>query len=349
MTQKIGRIRRPPEIAHATSQTSRAKMCLILLSYEPQNNNRLVVLSNRDEFYNRSSERAHYWSVQEIRSAVSSTDKDDDDDDDDEKPSATILAGRDSVGGGTWLGIDPKRNRFAAVTNFRMGMGTCLPRSSVVVNKKSNNQSQSRSRKRSRGGLPIDFLASDMDSMAFLRQSHIADGNNYGGFNMLVFDGKTLAYASNRKLDEVGGGRPRELTGGIYGLCNGLLDDPWPKVVKGKELLKAKLSEHELISSDNNKDSAGISSLLDIMQDTERPPDDLLPDTGIPIELERGYSSIFVHVPSIDYGTRSSGLVIMDGDGVQLFAEREYTRRRGEEGGEESEYETDTVIFRNFA
>ena len=171
---------------------------------------------------------------------------------------------------------------------------------------------------------------------------------------MLVFDGKTLAYASNRKLDEVGGGRPRELTGGIYGLCNGLLDDPWPKVVKGKELLKAKLSGHELISSDNNKDSAAISSLLDIMQDTERPPDDLLPDTGIPIELERGYSSIFVHVPSIDYGTRSSGLVIMDGDGAKFFAEREYTsgRKDKEIGKQEREYdayETDTVIFRDFA
>ena len=320
-------------------------MCLILLSYEPQNNNRLVVLSNRDEFYNRSSERAHSWSVQEIRSAVTSTDKEDDEQENgDEKPSATILAGRDCVGGGTWMGIDPKRNRFAAVTNFRMGMGACLPRNSVVVNNQNNNQSQSSSRKRSRGSLPIDFLASDMDSMAFLHQPHISDGNTYDGFNMLVFDGKTLAYASNRKLDEVGGGRPRELTDGIYGLCNGLLDDSWPKVVKGKELLEVKLSEHELISSDI-EDSAAISSLLNIMQDTERPQDDLLPDTGIPIELERGYSSIFVHVPSIDYGTRSSAIVVMDGDGAQLFAEREYNMRRG--GDQEGE-EQDTVIFRDF-
>ena len=323
-------------------------MCLILLSYEPQNNNRLVILSNRDEFYDRSSERAHYWSVQEIRSAVSSLNKEDKD----EKPSATILAGRDSVGGGTWLGIDPKRNRFAAVTNFRMGMSTCLPRNSVVVNDNSNNQSQSQSssRKRSRGSLPIDFLTSDMASMAFLRQPHIADGNTYDGFNMLVFDGKTLAYASNRKLDEVGGGRPRELTGGNYGLCNGLLDDPWPKVVKGKELLEAKLKKRELSSSSDMKDSAGISSLLNIMLDTERPPDDLLPDTGIPIEFERGYSSIFVNVPSIGYGTRSSALVVMDGDGTRLFVEREYVRRRGGEGGEQERgYETDTVLFRDFA
>ena len=276
-------------------------MCLILLSYEPQNNNRLVVISNRDEFFDRSTEPTHYWSAQEIRSAVSrSTNKED------EKPQqlseVTILAGRDSIGGGTWLGIDPKRNRFAAVTNFRMGMSTCLPRNSVVVNNnKSNNQGQSPSqssrRKRSRGSLPIDFLTSNMDSMAYLRQPHITDGEAYDGFNMLVFDGKTLAYASNRKLDnsmaDGEGGRPRELTGGIYGLCNGLLDDPWPKVVKGKELLEANLKKYQLISSSMEE----ISSLLNIMLDTERPPDDLLPDTGIPIVLERGYSSIFVHVP----------------------------------------------------
>ena len=327
-------------------------MCLILLSYEPQNNNRLVVISNRDEFFDRSTEPTHYWSAQEIRSAVSrSTNKED------EKPQqlseVTILAGRDSIGGGTWLGIDPKHNRFAAVTNFRMGMSTCLPRNSVVVNNNNNKRSeiQSSSRKRSRGSLPIDFLTSDMGSMAFLCQPHITDGNIYDGFNMLVFDGKTLAYASNRKLDTCSsmadgeGGRPRELTGGIYGLCNGLLDDPWPKVIKGKELLEANLKKYQLISSSMEE----ISSLLNIMLDTERPPDDLLPDTGIPIELERGYSSIFVNVLTIGYGTRSSGLVIMDGNGVQLFAEREHSMRRGEESGEEREYETDTVIFRDFA
>ena len=331
-----------------------AKMCLILLSYEPQNNNRLVVISNRDEFFDRSTEPTHYWSAQEIRSAVSrSTNKED------EKPQqlseVTILAGRDSIGGGTWLGIDPKRNRFAAVTNFRMGMSTCLPRNSVVVNNNNNKRSeiQSSSRKRSRGSLPIDFITSDMESMEFLRQPHITDGNIYDGFNMLVFDGKTLAYASNRKLDTCSsmadgeGGRPRELTGGIYGLCNGLLDDPWPKVVKGKELLEAELREQKL-SPSSDIETSNITCLMNIMLDTERPPDDLLPDTGIPIELERGYSSIFVHVPSIEYGTRSSGLVVMDGNGVQLFAEREYVRR-GEEGGEETEYEMDTVIFRDFA
>ena len=117
--------------------------------------------------------------------------------------------------------------------------------------------------------------------------------------------------------------------------------------VKGKKLLKAKLSEHEFISSDI-KDSE-IPSLLDIMVDTERQSDELLPDTGIPIELERGYSSIFVHVPSIDYGTRGSAIVVMDGDGVQLFAEREYRKRGGEAGGEQERgYETDTVLFRDF-
>ena len=331
-------------------------MCLILLSYEPRNNNRLVVLSNRDEFYDRLAERAHYWSEQEIQLATTLSGGAF------ASSAITILAGRDSVGGGTWLGVDPKRNRFAAVTNFRMGFDTFLPRNSVVINKSNTfNQSQSKStcsrRKRSRGSLPIDFIASDMDSMEFLSQPRISDVNAYDGFNMLVFDGKTLAYASNRKLDyDVGGGgggRPRELKGGMYGLCNGVLDDPWPKVTKGKDMMEAKLGGAHEISSHSGMQKEYISSLLDIMLDTERPPDDRLPNTGIPIELERGYSSIFVEVPSIGYGTRSSALVVMDGDGVQLFAEREYTRRGKDEEGagqEEREVETgDTVIFRDFA
>lgn len=326
-------------------------MCLILLYYEPQSNNRLIVISNRDEFFDRSTEPAHYWSAEHI---ISSTN--------DEKPlpSVTILAGRDGVGGGSWLGIDPKRNRFAAVTNFRMGVDTC--RNSVVVSK-VNNQSQSSAcsgrRKRSRGSLPIDFLISDMDSIAFLRQSHITDRSVFDGFNMLAFDGNTLAYVSNR-----GGGPPKELAGGIYGLCNGLLDDPWPKVVKGKHMLE--LAMHENILSPLESGSLDVDlhvSLLDIMLDTDRPPDDMLPNTGIPIELERGLSSIYVELPSIGYGTRSSALVVMDEDGTQLFVEREYRRRDEEDkngeggdwkdGGDEQKAggrsNTCTVVFRDFA
>ena len=77
-------------------------MCLILFSWNPEatkqnpdTNNRLIVAANRDEFYLRPTQAAHFW------------------DDNDQ-----LLAGKDLQLNGTWLGIT-RSGRFAAVTNFR--------------------------------------------------------------------------------------------------------------------------------------------------------------------------------------------------------------------------------------
>ena len=70
-------------------------MCLILFAVQPNQNLRLVVAANRDEFYGRPSSRADYW-----------------------VDFPEVLAGRDLQMNGTWLGIS-KKGRFAAVTNFR--------------------------------------------------------------------------------------------------------------------------------------------------------------------------------------------------------------------------------------
>jgi uncharacterized protein with NRDE domain len=72
-------------------------MCLILLALDCHPDYSLVVAANRDEFYQRPTAPAAFWS---------------------DAPS--VLAGRDLRAGGTWLGIDV-RGRFAAVTNFRQG------------------------------------------------------------------------------------------------------------------------------------------------------------------------------------------------------------------------------------
>jgi uncharacterized protein with NRDE domain len=72
-------------------------MCLVLIAVESHPNYPLIVAANRDEFYDRPTAPAAFWS---------------------EAPS--VLAGRDLKAGGTWLGID-RRGRFAAVTNYRQG------------------------------------------------------------------------------------------------------------------------------------------------------------------------------------------------------------------------------------
>lgn len=70
-------------------------MCLILFAYQCHSDYRLVLAANRDEYYARPTQPAHWWA---------------------EFPG--VLAGRDLQQGGSWLGLD-RRGRLAAVTNVR--------------------------------------------------------------------------------------------------------------------------------------------------------------------------------------------------------------------------------------
>ncbi|HEU5139392.1 MAG TPA: NRDE family protein [Bacillales bacterium] len=70
-------------------------MCLITFAYEAHPRYRLVMAANRDEFYKRPTEQAHFW-----------------------KDHPDVLAGRDLEKMGTWMGVT-KNGRFAAITNYR--------------------------------------------------------------------------------------------------------------------------------------------------------------------------------------------------------------------------------------
>src|SRR5690625_203296 len=70
-------------------------MCIVTLNLQDHPQYKLIVAANRDEFYQRPTARASFWS---------------------DHPS--ILGGRDLKEMGTWLGIT-KQGRIALVTNFR--------------------------------------------------------------------------------------------------------------------------------------------------------------------------------------------------------------------------------------
>ena len=70
-------------------------MCLILFAYRQHPHYPLILLSNRDEFYNRPTAPASFWET-----------------------APEVLAGQDLQNEGTWLGIT-RQGRFAAVTNYR--------------------------------------------------------------------------------------------------------------------------------------------------------------------------------------------------------------------------------------
>ena len=70
-------------------------MCLIFLSINNHSNYKLILAGNRDEFYNRKTASANFWTDHE-----------------------QVLGGRDLEAGGTWLAMT-KGGKIGMVTNYR--------------------------------------------------------------------------------------------------------------------------------------------------------------------------------------------------------------------------------------
>ena len=194
-----------------------------------------------------------------------------------------VYAGRDLQAGGTWLGID-RHGRFAALTNIRNGHAP-------------------KQDKRSRGELVADFLRQPVDAREFL--DHVRErGDEYNGFNLIFGDAESMYWVSNEAP-----GSFRSLEPGIYGLSNGTLDTPWPKVVRAKAQFASLLCQ-----------GAPDDAYFEMLTDTTRAADSRLPDTGVSLEWERLLSPICIE--SEDYGTRASTLLRVQGDGKAALHER---------------------------
>ncbi|HEY0844722.1 MAG TPA: NRDE family protein [Noviherbaspirillum sp.] len=184
-----------------------------------------------------------------------------------------VYAGRDLQDGGTWMGIT-RDGRFAAITNIR-------------------EPSRKRDSAPSRGALVSDFLTGDASPQEYIGRIS-AEGHKYNGFNLLVGNGAQLIWYSNGDPDDERNGKP--LAPGVYGLSNGSLDAPWPKVVRTKAQFASLLCQ-----------GAPHDAYFEMLSDTARASDCRLPRTGVSLEWERVLSSVFIESP--EYGTRSSTVV----------------------------------------
>ena len=137
-------------------------MCLIVLSLNPKSDYKLVLTSNRDEFYERPTESMHWWDS-----------------------SPRVLAGKDKNFDGTWMALSEK-GKFAAVTNVREF--TLL-----------STQKKSLENLASRGDLVKDFVLSDYSASEYLNE---IDCLNYQGFNLILFDGTDGLICSNRGFEK---------------------------------------------------------------------------------------------------------------------------------------------------
>ncbi|MFC4699244.1 NRDE family protein [Glaciecola siphonariae] len=200
-----------------------------------------------------------------------------------------VLAGKDMQAGGSWMGVS-KHGRLAALTNIR---APGKERSDAV----------------SRGELVMDFLTQDFTGDAYLhRLSKTAQ--QYNGYNLLFGSLDNLQVYNNFE-DSV-----YSLSKGVYGLSNANLNSPWPKLDLGRsELAKYCQQPGEL----------NIEHLFDLLGNSTKADDEVLPQTGVPIEWERKLSSIFIESP--DYGTRSSTVLLLDSYKQVFWQERSFNPR----------------------
>ena len=234
-------------------------MCLIVFDWRPDvvDGPLFTLAANRDEFFRRTAEPISWW-----------------------HDAPTMLAGRDLVGGGTWLGMS-RDGRFAALTNYRAPheMRADAPtRGTLVSDWLSGSASGSDNGQHE---TPLDYL------------QHVArTGDIYNGFNLLVGDWtrRELGWYCNRSNTA-----PTLLTPGTHGISNAVLDTAWPKLVKKRAELGAMLARDAV---------PPLERLIDLMRDPRLARDDELPSTGIPLERERALSAAFIETP--EYGTRGT-------------------------------------------
>jgi uncharacterized protein with NRDE domain len=242
-------------------------MCLVVIALDAHPRYSLVIAANRDEFHARASLPAHWGET---------------------PPFAGMLAGRDLVAGGTWLGVR-RDGRWALVTNVRKGRGY-------------DGQAPSR------GSLVPAILNSDADSPAVLA-TLARDGQRYNGFNVLAGDRRRATWASNRASGT------KLLASGVHGLSNALLDTPWPKLLRTRDAMSAWAT----------RDSGDLSPLFAALSDRTIAADAELPATGVAVEWERLLSAPFI--VSEDYGTRCSTVLAITRNGEATFVERSFDAR----------------------
>ena len=245
----------------------------------------------------------------------------------------SILAGKDVVAGGTWLGID--------VSN--MSVSRCTPSTTIAdegiegrdkslrwiaLTNFRDDKSEIHDGKASRGSLLTKYLEmdkithnltcnDDKSSAESFAKNLCQSGQEFNGFSVLVADEAGVYYCTNRgqypPLDKVEASKEQEssyhgpLQSGIYGLSNDLLDSKWPKVDRGKEMLST-LCENTTMTPLKLHES-----LMEILSDEWRPATQQYPHTKL--------CSIFV--PEFDfhgrkYGTRSSTTILVEKEGGRV-------------------------------
>ena len=185
-------------------------MCLVFVGWRAHPRYALVVAANRDEYHARPTAPAAPWEESGTGGTAGGGGAGSG------EAKGRILAGRDLVAGGTWLGVTAD-GRFAALTN----VGGSTPPGPGAP---------------SRGRLPVAFLRGALGARAYAREVS-REAGRYSGFNLLLADRDGVHCVTNR-----GDERLTELAPGCHGLGNDRLNAMEPKVTEGLSEFRRRLA-----------------------------------------------------------------------------------------------------------
>ncbi|KAH8336203.1 hypothetical protein KR074_010362 [Drosophila pseudoananassae] len=316
-------------------------MCVIFFcadSQPPAGGYKLILASNRDEFFARNTQTAAKWSnAEHVYGGID------------------LEPGRE---GGTWLAIGHSGGVFkvGALLNLT---GEPKPRDAVApknilqphnhnnsnCNAKNHHSSTSVSDTTTttitttttstktqpmhcpssndhfllgRGMIVADFVAQPDDQHSILNynQNLLRDCTKYSAFNFVSIEiGPSSLPARVKLLSNVPPTLEEFRNGGCYGFGNSLPHTPFEKVRHGRDEFQAIVQEHG---------TASVETLADHLLQLLKKKHKFWPDA----ELKRrapnwgeGLSSLNVHISEHGYGSRTHTVILVDGDNKMHFIE----------------------------
>ncbi len=250
-------------------------MCLIAFQYQPKSNHPFIFVENRDEAYDRPSQVIHKW-----------------------KDAPSLLAGRDEVAGGAWLGIT-KEGRFAALINH--------PFSSF----------ETIDDPLSRGALVRDFLTSDISISDFTTylQENRHDYNSYH----LTYGKLNDLYLYSNAWDELTHYGP-----GLHTLSNTRDDLSFHKMERSEKLIGDYLQEEE---------NPSLDKLIEIFQDTV--PANEVEDYPQEVPFADAKLNSAMFIKGEEFGTVNTTAIIVDSKGRVKMKEVLYDQEGAVQSTEE--------------